>query len=236
MALVRDPFRNPAPEGCVSLGAAQYPAAPAGAGPSKIFAATGVAASAQGSAYVEAGGTRLLVTCGGPREASVFSVRGRLACTCKFAPFASVRRRGHVEDEAERAMGLAVGQALAQAVLLERYPKALIELHVTVLEEGGGVEALAVTAGSLALADAGVAVRDLVSGAAVACVDGELRRDPRGGEAAVLTLSAMVAFDEVAGLTQSGAIPAALQDEAVRMALAACAEVRAVQRACLLTV
>jgi len=76
-------------------------------------------------------------------------------------------------------MGRFVAQALAGAVLLENYAKSVIELYICVLETDGDCAALAasVTAGSLALADAGIAMRDMVTATSVCRIDGQLLTD-----------------------------------------------------------
>ncbi len=48
-----------------------------------------------------------------------------------------------------------------------RYPKALIDVYVMVLEEGGSSLATAITAAAAALADAGIEMVDMVIGATV---------------------------------------------------------------------
>ncbi|OEH76558.1 hypothetical protein cyc_07523 [Cyclospora cayetanensis] len=56
-------------------------------------------------------------------------------------------------------------QALDSAVQLQRYPKSIIEVCVMVLEDDGGALPAAITCAGLALADAGVELYDLVTGA-----------------------------------------------------------------------
>ena len=60
-------------------------------------------------------------------------------------------------------MSTAVSAALRAAVRREEFPKAAVDVWVTVLEADGGETAAAATAGALALADAGVPLRDLVA-------------------------------------------------------------------------
>lgn len=68
-----------------------------------------------------------------------------------------------MQSPAEREMSEAVGTALRAAVLREHFPKATVDVWVTILEADGSEAAAATTAGAMALADAGIPMRDLVS-------------------------------------------------------------------------
>ena len=137
----------------------------------KIFLSTGVISKAKGSAYIEQGGTKIIVGVFGPKEVqrrSDFSVTGTLSAEFKFAPFASERRRaaGVTDPEADE-LGLVISEALSSSVCLNKYPKSVIEVGITVLEDDGAVVAAALTAAGLALADAGIHMFDLVVGVKV---------------------------------------------------------------------
>merc|ERR1719290_822197 len=80
----------------------------------------------KGSAYLEQGGTKVMVGVYGPREVALrrdFSMRGQLTAELKFAPFACTARRGQQADAEEEELGLVLGEALASTVCLHRYPK-----------------------------------------------------------------------------------------------------------------
>ena len=53
------------------------------------------------------------------------------------------------------------------SVFIEEYPKTIIDIYIQVLCADGGTRCASVTAASLALADAGISLRDLVCGVAV---------------------------------------------------------------------
>jgi exosome complex component MTR3 len=58
-------------------------------------------------------------------------------------------------------------QALEVSLRLETFPKSEIDVFALVLEQGGGMVGAAITAASLALADAGVEMYDLVASCSV---------------------------------------------------------------------
>jgi len=68
--------------------------------------------------------------------------------------------------------------ALEAAVLLHTFPKANVDVHCLVLESGGSDLAVCISAASLALADAGVEMSDLVSACSIVSPTYLALRDP----------------------------------------------------------
>lgn len=62
-----------------------------------------------------------------------------------------------------------VQAALEAAVRRHTFPKANVDVYCLVLESGGADAAVAITAASLAIADAGIEMYDLVSSCSVVC-------------------------------------------------------------------
>jgi len=136
----------------------------------KVFLKTGVITQAKGSAYIEQGRTKVMVGVYGPREIarrSDFSMKGLLTCEFKFAPFACITRRAHQADKEEKELGLVLKEALMSTVCLHLFPKACVDVFVTVIEDDGSVLAASLTAAGVALADAGIEMFDTVIGSAV---------------------------------------------------------------------
>mmetsp|Transcript_16434 Transcript_16434/g.49230 ORF Transcript_16434/g.49230 Transcript_16434/m.49230 type:complete len:254 (+) Transcript_16434:128-889(+) len=197
-----------------------------------ILLRTGLVSQAAGSSYVEFGDTKVMAAVYGPRPTDRregFSQRGFLTVDVKLASFAT-RERGRVQQgPAEREMSEAVGTALRAAVLREHFPKAAVDVWVTVLEADGSEAAAATTAGALALADAGVPMRDLVAACSLARMEGgAVVVDPCGAEQAQQTASAMLAVmpsaDLVTGAELQGQWTSQEAREAVVLALGGCRE------------
>jgi len=133
-----------------------------------MFVKTGVVSQAKGSSYVEMSNTKIICAVYGPREVTRredFSMQGQLNCELKFATFSSCRkRRGHQADAEERDMSDVLLQTMEPAVMLEKFPKARMDVFVTVLQEDGSALAGAICAASAALADAAIDMYDLVAG------------------------------------------------------------------------
>ncbi|TNY17552.1 mRNA transport regulator 3, partial [Rhodotorula diobovata] len=134
----------------------------------------GLVTEAAGSAYIEAGRTKVLCAVYGPKPtppSAPFNAKARLNVEVKFAPFASgVRRFVPGKDTEATALAATLQQALLPAILLEQMPKSQVDLFVTVLESDGwdGDLSIGVTAASTALAEAGIPMRGLVTGCSAA--------------------------------------------------------------------
>ncbi|XP_036603960.1 exosome complex component MTR3 [Trichosurus vulpecula] len=220
-----------------------------------VYARAGLLSQAKGSAYLEAGRTKVLCAVSGPRPvegeraAAAGSAGGRLLCDFRRAPFSGPRRRrpagaagGGGGGAEERELALAMQEALEPAVRLGRYPRAQLEVSALLLEDGGSALAAALTAAGLALADAGVEMYDLVVGCALSRgpgADAAWQLDPTRREeeraAASLTVALMPVLNQVAGLLGSGeACAAESWADAVRLGLEGCQRLYPVLQQCLL--
>lgn len=72
---------------------------------------------------------------------------------------------------------MVIANALKPALFLEEYPKAVVDVHITVIQADGGTRCAAINAASLALADAGIPMKCLVPAVAVGKADGILLVD-----------------------------------------------------------
>ncbi len=209
------------------------------------FLRVGLNGQAPGSALFELGRTRVAATAYGPREnaraegESVSS--GVLEVFVQFAPFCSRARRGCAPAalaESERRLEAALHQALLPSVLLERFPKSVVEVHVLVLEEDGGALAAGATAASAALVNAGVDMLDVVVAAQVGVAAGAVLVDPSGAEeqgcAGLSTVAYMPSAQRITLAQHSGAVPAQELLRGLALALDACAALREALRPVLL--
>ena len=98
-----------------------------------------------------------------------YAGKAELNVQFQMAPFSRVEHLKPGKEAEVASPAALVQQALLPAVRLELLPKSSIDVHVTVLDADTsmlGYSALAVTAASAALAEAGVEMLGLVTGAA----------------------------------------------------------------------
>ncbi len=134
----------------------------------------GVLSNADGSAYIEQGKNKILAAVYGPRELHPkhLSLPDRMVLRCRYhmAPFSVQERKSPAPSRREVELSKVIREAIEPAVFLEYYPRTAIDIFVEVLQADGGTRCASITAASLALADAGIPMRDLV----VACSSGKV--------------------------------------------------------------
>jgi exosome complex component RRP41 len=139
--------------------------------PLKIEA--GVLERADGSAYLEIGDNKVLAAVFGPRELHVRRLlkpnMAILRCRYNMAPFSVEDRKRPGPDRRSVEISKITSEALQPAVFLEKFPRSTIDVFIEVLQAEGGTRCAGITAASVALADAGIPMRDMV----VACAAGK---------------------------------------------------------------
>lgn len=132
----------------------------------KIFLKTGVVSQAKGSAYVEIGQTKLIVSVFDPREIPNkpdYSLKGEIYCEFKFAPFSCPKRRLHQQNNEEKQYSFIMKKALESTVCLHELPNFQVDIYTLVLHNDGSTLSAAIIGAGLALAEAGVPMYDIVT-------------------------------------------------------------------------
>ncbi len=146
----------------------------------------GVVEEADGSAFVETGNTRVIATVFGPQELHPKhlqkSDRAVIKMRYNMAPFSVEDRMRPGPNRRAKEIGLVARQAIQPAVELEKFPKAGFDISMEVVESDGGTRVTGINAASLALADAGVPMKGLVSACAAGVVEDEVVLDVNGPE------------------------------------------------------
>lgn len=184
--------------------------------PLKIEA--GVLERADGSAYLEFGDNKVLAAVYGPRE---FHIRrflkpnmAVLRCRYNMAPFSVDDRKRPGPDRRSLEISKLTSEALSPAVFLEKFPRSSIDVFIEVLQAEGGTRCAGITAASVALADAGIPMRDMVAACAAGKANGQIVMDlsewedkegeadvpvaimPRTGEITLLQMDGQLTKDE----------------------------------------
>ncbi|KAL5130348.1 Exosome complex component RRP41-like [Glycine soja] len=223
---------------------------------------TGAVNAASGSAYAEVGNTKVIVSVFGPREskkAMMYSDIGRLNCNVSFTTFATPIR-GQGSDHKEYSSML--HKALEGAIMLETFPKTTVDVFALVLESSGnfvvkatlpgasvGIIAIllgvatacdlpvVISCASLALADAGIMMYDLVASVSVSCFNKNLVIDPvleeENGQDGSLMITCMPSRYEITQLTVTGEWSTPKINEGMQLCLDACAKLAKIMRSCL---
>lgn len=204
--------------------------------PTKIE--VGILANADGSAYIQQGKNKILAAVYGPKEAHpkhlALSDRTRLRCRYHMAPFSVQERKSPAPSRREIELSKVIREALEPSIFLEYYPRTSIDVFIEVLQADGGTRGASITAASLALADAGVPMRDLVASCAAGKVDGTIVLDlmdteDKIGEADV-PVALMPNSNAITLLQMDGILSHEEFEKAVNLALKGCMTIYALQK------
>ncbi|MFY1111120.1 MAG: exosome complex exonuclease Rrp41 [Methanosarcinaceae archaeon] len=141
----------------------------------------GVLSRADGSCYLEWGRNKILVGVYGPREAHPRRMQRPDSAVIRYrynmAAFSveDRARPGHSRRSIE--ISKVSRDAFEPVIMSELYPKAAIDIFVEVLQADAGTRTAAINASSVALADAGIPMKGLVTSCAFGKVDGQVVLD-----------------------------------------------------------
>ncbi len=141
----------------------------------------GILKRADGSAYVEIGDNKVIAAVYGPRELHPRHLqrpdRAVVNCRYNMAPFSVEERKRSGPDRRSIEISKVTRLALEPAIFTEYFPRTSIDIFIEILQADAGTRTTGITAASLALADAGIPMRDLVSACAVGKVAGRIVLD-----------------------------------------------------------
>ena len=147
--------------------------------PIKIEA--GVLKSADGSAYVEIGKNKVLAAVYGPRECHPRHMQNpaKAIVQCKYnmIAFSVGDRKRPGPDRRSVEISKIISEALEYVVFTESFPRTSVDVYIEVLQANAGTRCAGLTAASVALADAGIPMKDLVPAIAVGKVNDQVVLD-----------------------------------------------------------
>ena len=203
----------------------------------------GILPNADGSAYVEHGKNKILVGVFGPREMHPkhLSLSDRMVIRCRYhmAPFSVQERKSPAPSRREVELSKVIRESLEPSVFVDLYPRTGIDVFIEVLQADGGTRCAAITAASLAIADAGIPLRDLVVACAAGKIDDTVVLDLYDAEDKLGMADVPVAYmpnlNAVTLLQMDGVLAPEEFETAVNMAVEGCKKIYLVQKEALRT-
>jgi len=201
----------------------------------------GILDKANGSACVEQGRNRILVAVYGPREAHPKHIalpdRAVVRCRYHMAPFSTEERKSPAPSRREMELSKVIREALEPAILSEYYPRTTIDIFIEVLQSDGGTRCAAITGASLALADAGIPMKSLVSACAVGKIEGQIALDlsdleDKYGEAD-MPVAFMPSFNAITLVQMDGSFTLEEFSKALDIAAESCKQIHEMQKTAL---
>jgi exosome complex component RRP41 len=201
----------------------------------------GVLKQADGSAKLTWGKNKVIAAVYGPREAhprhQQKPTRAIVRCRYNMAAFSVSDRKRPGPDRRSREVSKVLSEALEAVVLTDQFPRTAIDIFVEVLEAEAGTRCAALTAASVALADAGIPMTDLVTSCAAGKINGQVvldleKLEDNAGEAD-LPVAIIPRTGEVVLLQMDGHLSVDEFKQAKKMAIDACMEIYEIQKAAL---
>jgi exosome complex component RRP41 len=198
----------------------------------------GVIPNADGSAYVEQGKNKILAGVYGPREVHPkhLALQDRTVLKCRYhmAPFSVQERKSPAPSRREVELSKVIRESLEPAIFMEYYPRTMIDVFIEVLQADGGTRCAGITAAALALADAGIPMRDLVVACAAGKADDTIVLDLMDEEDKLGTADVPVAMmpnlNAISLLQMDGKLTHEEFEKAVNLAVEGCKKIYAVQK------
>ncbi len=203
----------------------------------------GVLPNADGSAYIEHGKNKILAAAYGPREMHPkhLAQADRMVLRCRYhmAPFSVPERKSPAPSRREVELSKVIKESLEPALFLELYPRTGVDVFVEVLQADGGTRCASITAAALAIADAGVPMRDLVVACAAGKVDDTVVLDLYDAEDKLGSADVPVAYmpnlNAITLLQMDGELAPKELEKAVDMAMEGCKKIYLLQKEALKT-
>ncbi len=201
----------------------------------------GLLKNADGSAYIEWGKNKIMAGVYGPKEVhpkhQVLPDRALVRSRYHMAPFSVDERKNPAPSRREIEISKVIREALEPAIIVEDYPRTAIEVWVEVLQSDGGSRVAGITAASLALADAGINMRDLVVGCSCGLIESQVVADLDDTEdkegSGDMPVAIMPTLNQVTLLQVDGIFTRENFQKAFELAIEKGKEVYAMQRAAL---
>ena len=208
----------------------------------EIEAKVGIIPNADGSAMFKIGNTWAYAAVYGPRNLHPKFLqdpsKGILRCNYNMMPFSSsgerVRPGG---SRRSKEISMVTEKALLPVLDLSEYPNSVVDVFIELPQTEAGSRCAGICAASMALADAGLAMKDLVAAVSAGRVDDKLVVDLdyseesyEDGPVADIPVAMMPTQDKITLLQMDGLVSRDQLRKVLDMAKKACKEIYEVQK------
>jgi len=204
----------------------------------KVTIKAGVLKNATGSAYIEFGANKILAGVFGPRDVHPKHLAntdtGIIRCRYHMSPFSVTERKKPAPSRREIEIGKVIKEALQPALILDKFPRTSVDVFIEVLQADGGSRCAALAVASVALADAGIPMRDMVSACAAGKVADTIVLDVNNEEdqsgQADMPVGYMPNLDKITLIQLDGVLTPEEYKKCVETALVGCKKVYEIQK------
>jgi len=206
-----------------------------------MTAEIGVIPNADGSAKFSFGDTIAIAAVYGPKtmhpQHKQNPQRGVLRCTYDMLSFSVTERKRPGPSRRSQEISKIIEWSLSPVLDLEEFPNTVVDVHIMITQANASTRCAAINAAALALAQAGIPMKDLVTSVSIGKLDKTLvvdvtkeEEDYKEGEGATdIAMTLMSNNDEITSLQLDGKIPPQALKEAIRLGRAATKKIHEVQ-------
>jgi exosome complex component RRP41 len=146
-----------------------------------IQAEVGIIPNADGSALFAFGKTVAIAAVYGPKPLHPAHMqdpeRGIIRCNYNMLPFSVTERAKPGPNRRSKEIGMVAGNALAAVVDLTRFPGTVIDVEIMILQANASTRCAGINAAAMALAHAGVVMKEMVSSVSIGKIDDKIVAD-----------------------------------------------------------
>lgn len=204
-------------------------------------AKVGIIPNADGSAMFSTGDTIAIAAVYGPKQMhpqhQQNPEKGVLRCTYNMNSFSVTDRIRPGPSRRSMEISKITEWALEPAVMLERFPSTVVDVHINIIQADAGTRCAGINAASLALAHAGIPMKDLITSVSVGKLDKNLvvdlnkeEEDFEEGEGATDIPISMTGDKKLTHIQLDGKIDKKQLKEAVKLAEKSCEDILKIQK------
>jgi exosome complex component RRP41 len=206
-----------------------------------IKAKVGIIPNADGSAMFSFGDTVAIAAVYGPRKMhpqhQQDPEKGTLRCNYNMLSFSVTERARPGPNRRSQEIGKITEWALEPAVMIDRYSNMVIDVYICIIQANASTRCAGINAAALALAHAGIPMKDMISSVSIGKLDKQLvvdvskaEEDWEEGEGATDIPISMTESGEITHIQLDGKITPKQLKEAIELAKKATKKIYEVQK------
>ena len=207
----------------------------------KMTAEVGIIPNADGSAKFTFGDTVAIAAVYGPKTLHPQHLQnpetGILRCNYDMLSFSVTERKKPGPSRRSQEISKIIEWALNPILDLGEFPNTVVDVHIMIIQANASTRCAGINAAAMALAQAGVPMKDLVSSVSIGKIDKQLvvdvikeEEDYKDGEGATdIAMTFLSTSNDLVALQLDGKIPPATLKEAIKLGKEATKKIHEVQ-------
>ena len=206
-----------------------------------IKAKVGIIPNADGSAMFQTGDTIAIAAVYGPKKMhpqhQQDPAKGVLRCTYNMNSFSVSDRIRPGPSRRSMEISKIMEWALDPSVMLKKYPGSVVDVHVNIIQADAGTRCAGINAASMALAHAGIPMKNLIASVSLGKLDKTLvidldkeEEDFKEGEGSTDIPISMTDTGELTHIQLDGKIDSKQLKEGIKMAKKVCEDIIEIQK------